>query len=128
MLPLTLVAPIETDSDVKSVIGNPARFYMAGERKFEVESMRWQLIANTEGENYEESLIQLDFWVRSMDDVVTLEGALRRLLHHETEVTIGGIRLWSKYVDSRPLGGAKDGTIARTLDFRQTYLRARHVA
>jgi hypothetical protein len=121
------VAPVAADSDVLAVLGTPPAFYMAGEREFKVNSMRWTLIANTEGENYEESLVQIDFWVRSLAHVRTLERALRRLLHHETEVTVGGLELWSKYVDSRPLTGATDGTLARALDFRLTYLRARYV-
>ena len=128
VIPTCLIAPIEADADVQSVLGNPPAFFMAGERDFKVNSMRWTLIANPEGENWEEALIQLDFYVRKLDDVRTLERALRRLLHHEIEVTVGGITLWSKYVDSRPLGGAKDGTIARSLDFRLTYLRGRHAA
>ena len=127
MIPTCLVAPIAADADVQSVLGNPAAFYMSGEREFKVNSGRWTLIANTEGENYEESLVQIDFWVRTLTDSRTLERALRRLLHHETEITIGGLDLWSKYIDSRPLGGAKDGTIARSLDFRLTYLRERYV-
>jgi hypothetical protein len=128
VLPLTIVAHIEDDTDVQSVLGSPAAFFMVGERDFRCPSMRWQLIANPEGENFEESLLQIDFWVRTVADAATLEAALRRLLHHEIEVTIGGVRLWSKYVDGRPLGGAKDGTVARSLDFRQTYLRGRYAA
>jgi hypothetical protein len=127
VIPTCLVAPVAADSDVLAVLGNPPAFYMAGEREFKVNSMRWTLIANTEGENYEESLVQIDFWVRSLTHVRTLERALRRLLHHETEVTIGGLDLWSKYIDSRPLTGATDGTLARALDFRLTYLRGRYV-
>lgn len=128
VIPAALMVPVEADSDVRAVLGNPPAFFMAGEREFKVNSMRWTLIANTEGENWEESLIQVDFWVRRLADVLTLEAALRRLLHHEIELTVGGVTLWSKYVDSRPLGGATDGTIARALDFRLTYLRGRHVA
>lgn len=126
VIPTCLVAPIAADSDVISVVGT--RFYMSGEREFKIESMKWMLVSNTEGENYEESLVQIDFWVRTLAQVRTLEDALRRLLHHETEVTVGGIDFWSKYVDSRPLMGAKDGTIARSLDFRLTYLRERFAA
>lgn len=128
VIPTCLVAPVMADADVQSVLGNPPAFFMAGEREFRVNSMRWTLVANTEGENWEESLVQIDFYVRTLAQVRTLERALRRLLHHEIELTVGGVKLWSKYVDSRPLGGAMDGTIARSLDFRLTYLRGRHVA
>lgn len=128
VIPLAVVAPVVADSDVISVLGNPPAFFMAGEREFKVNSMRWTLIANTEDENWEESLVQIDFWVRTLAQLRTLERAIRRLLHHEIEATIGGIDLWSKYVDSRPLMGATAGTLTRSLDFRLTYLRGRHVA
>jgi hypothetical protein len=128
VIPTCLVAPVGADSDVRAVLGDPPTFFMAGERDFKVKSMRWMLIANPESENWEEALVQIDFWVRTLDDVRTLERALRRLLHHEVEITVGGITLWSKYVDSRPLGGATDGTLARSLDFRLTYLRGRLAA
>lgn len=128
VVPVALVAPVMADSVVQSVLGNPPAFFMEGEREFKVNSMRWQRIANPEGENYEEALIQIDWWVRTLSDSRTLAGALRRLLHHETEITVGGIRLWSKYVDSRALTGARDGTVAESMDVRLTFLRSRYVA
>jgi len=128
VIPVAVIAPIMADTVVQGVLGDPPAFFMAGERQFRVASMQWQLIANTEGENFERSLVQLDCWVRTIDDVRTLERALRRLLHHETEVSVGGLDLWSRYVGSRSLGGATDGTIARSLDFELTYLRGRFVA
>lgn len=128
VIPAVVVAPAVADATVQGVLGAGPGFFMAGERTFAVPSMRWTLIGNVEGELWEEALVQIDIWVRSMADLITLEGALRRLLHHETDVEIGGVKLWSKYVDSRPLNGAKDGTLARSLDFRLTYLRGRYAS
>lgn len=115
------------DADVQSVLGNPPAFFMEGEREFKVPSMRWQRIANPESENWEEVLVQFDWWVRSLEDSITLARALRRLLHREIPFTVDGVHLWSKYVDSRPLTGARDGTIAESMDFRLTYPRERYV-
>lgn len=128
VIPAAVVAPIMADTEVQSVLGSQPAFYMVGERDFKVQSMRWTLVSNVEDENYEESLVQIDFWVRSIDDAVTLSAALRRLLHHEIEVTVGGIKLWSKYIESRPVRTARAGIVEGSLDFRLTALRARYVA
>lgn len=125
VIPACVVEPVLADADVVSALGTDPVFFMAGEREFSVPSMRWTLIANPEGENFEEALLQLDFWVRSVAQAVTLVRALRLLLHHEIEVTIGGIKLWSKYVDSRPVRTVRDGIVEGSLDFRLTYIRAR---
>lgn len=128
VIPAAVVAPIMADEDVQSVLGNPPAFYMIGEREFGVQSMRWGLVSNVEGELYEESLVQLDFWVRSVAEAVTLMGALRRVLHHETEVEIGGLKLWSMFVEQRPIRTARDGIVEGSLDARLTYLRGRYAA
>jgi hypothetical protein len=128
VIPACVVAPVVADTEALVVLGNPPTFFMAGEREFSVPSLRWTLIANTEGENYEDALVQLDFWVRSVAQAVALSRALRRLLHHEAEVTIGGLKLWSKYVESRPVRTARDGIVEGSLDFRLTYLRERFIA
>jgi hypothetical protein len=128
VIPLAVVAPVMADADVQSVLGATPAFFMAGEREFRVSSMRWTLIADTEAENFERTLVQIDLWVHSLTELRTLSRALRLILHREIEYTIGGIKLWSEYTGTRPLLGAVDGTLAHSLDFRLTYLRARHVA
>jgi hypothetical protein len=128
VIPAAVVTPIMADATVQTVLGNPPAFYMIGEREWSVRSMRWGLASNTEEELYEEALVQLDFWVRSVAEAVTLAGALRRLLHHEIEITAGGLKLWSKYVESRPVRTARDGIVEGSLDFRLTYLRGRYAA
>lgn len=128
VIPTCIVAPVMADAGVKSVLGATPTVFMAGEREFSVPSMRWTLLANPESELWEDALVQLDFWVRTVAKAVTLAGALRLLLHQEIEVTVGGLKLWSKYVDSRPVRTARDGIVEGSLDFRLTYLRGRYVA
>lgn len=123
------LAPIAADSDVRGVLGTDAAFYMAGEREFEIGSLEYQLIvpAVLDREVFWRSLVQLDFWVRTMADLVTLEKALVRLLHFDLQVAIGGIPMRTEFVgDGRPLEGAADNTFTRSLDFRLTYLRNRY--
>ncbi len=123
------LVPIAADSVVRGVLGTERGFYMAGEREFEVDSLEYQLIvpAVLDREVFWRTLVQLDFWVRTMADLVTLEKALVRLLHSDLAVTIGGIEMWTELVgDGRPLEGAADNTFTRSLDFRLTYLRNRY--
>lgn len=118
--------PIKADSDVRSVLGNSPALWMVGERDYDVPSCEWQLIADTEGENYEVTLVQLDFFVHKLQDVQTLERTLRRLCHHDTPITLDGHELWSQLVGGGPLQGPDDGVLRRRLDFRLTYLRSRY--
>ena len=123
------VEVIAADTDVRDVLGTGRAFYMAGEREFEVDSLEYQLIvpAVLYREVFWRTLIQLDFWVRTMADLVKLEKALLRLLHFDLAVTIGGIAMWSQHVgDGRALEGAADNTFTRSLDFQLTYLRNRY--
>lgn len=116
------------DSVVQSVLGTSPEIWMAGEREHEVPSLEWSLISDTEGENWEVTGVQLDPFVRSIADLTTLEGALRRLLHHDTPITAGTHELWSQLTGGGPLPGLDDGIIGRHIDFRLTYLRGRYVA
>ncbi len=120
---LTLIA---ADSDVTGVLGRPPELWMAGERDQKAPSMEWQLVADTENENYEVTLVQLDLLTRSDHALVKLERALRRLLHHDTPIVVDGHELWSQLVGGSPLQGPKDGIHRRSLDFRLTYLRGKY--
>lgn len=121
---LGLIAP---DSDVTEVLGADPEFFMAGEREFAAPGLEWSLIANTEGELWEISDVQLDFMVRKIDQLVKLEKALRRLLHHDLPITVDGIFMWSQMRGGgRPLQGPADGLLGRSIDCRLTYLRSRY--
>lgn len=120
---LGLVTP---DTDVRSVLGQSPEFYMVGERERAVPSLEYSLIANTESEIWEISDVQLDYFTRSIEDLVKLEKALRGLLHHDLSITVSGIELWSELTGGRPLQGPSDGVLSRSLDFRLTYLRSKY--
>ncbi len=123
------IETIAADTTVRSILGTEKAFYMAGERDFEIGSLEYQLItpAVLDREVFWRTLVQLDFWVRTMADLVTLEKALISLLHSDLEVTIAGIKMYTQHVgDGRPLEGAADNTFTRSLDFQLTYLRNRY--
>jgi hypothetical protein len=129
VVPVALVARVEADSEVQSVLGIDPLVFMAGEREFQVPSLRWTPISTgLEDELFERTLVQLDFWVRSVAQAVTLSSALRRLLHHDVPITVGTLGLWSMLVEPRAVRGMRDGIWEGSLDFRFQYLRRRYTA
>lgn len=120
---------IEADEVIQNLLGSPARLYMSGARERAADpSLEWTLLTpGAEGELYESPLIQLDFWANSMADLVAIEQALRRLLHHDLPITVGALKIWSRLVGGRPLEGADpDGQLSRSLDFRLEFLRGKY--
>lgn len=130
MVPAWLTRIVD-DADVQSVLGTDPRFFMAGERQFEAGSMEYTLVTRgiPEREVFWRTLVQLDYWVRSMDELTTLERALVRLLHSDLPVTIGGESMETMLVgNGGPLAGAADQTFTGSLDFRLVYLKGRYRA
>lgn len=125
VIPAALVAPIAADSEALSVLGPEPLVFQEGEREFAVPSVRWTLVADTEGELFEESLVQIDYWARSAAQAVTLSKAIRRLLHRDLPFTVGGVELWSMLSGSSGPRGGRDGVWEGRLDFTLTYLRER---
>lgn len=125
-----LVAAIAADTTVQGVLGGAdPDFSLDGERDFVVGSLQYRILPGGEAEVYEEARLEFDYWLRSLADLVTLEGALRSLLHHETEVTIGSVKLYSKLADDgHEVEGAAEGTWMGSIAFELEYLRGRHMA
>ncbi len=122
------LALVAADSVVQGLLGVDPEFNMAGDRDFKVPSLEYQLIspAVPHLEVYWRTLVQLDFWTKTLADLVTLEKALVRLLHYDTPLTIGTTPMWSQMlVGGTPLQGARDGTFGRSMDFHLIYLRNR---
>ncbi len=122
---LTLV---EGDTEVVRVLGRPPALFMSGQRDRKVNSLEWTLIVpGLETELYETSLVQLDFWTTTMEQLAGLSKALRRLLHHDLPITVGSHKMWSQLVGGRPLAGPdNDGALSHSLDFRLQYLRGKY--
>ena len=120
---------VAADSVVQDLLGTDPEFNLAGEHDYAVPSLEYTLVSPAVPfrEAFWRTLVQLDFWMKTLADLVSLEGALVRLLHHEVPVTIGSIPMWSQMiVGGTPLAGAKDGVFGRSMDFHLIYLRDRY--
>lgn len=123
------LAPVAADSDVQDLLGTVTEFNHVGERDFAVPSLEYTLIspATPLHEVYWRTLVQLDFWMKSFADLVSLERALVRLLHYDWPLPIGGIPMWSQMIiGGTPLQGARDGIFGHSMDFHLIYLRDRY--
>ena len=120
---------VAADSVVQGLLGTDPEFNLTGEHDYAVPSLEYTLVSPAVPfrEVFWRTLVQLDFWMKTLADLVSLEGALVRLLHHEVPVTIGAIPMWSQMiVGGTPLDGAKDGIFGRSMDFHLIYLRDRY--
>ncbi len=125
------LALIAADTVVQGLLGTDPEFNMAGERTFVVPSLEYTLVsaAVPHLEVFWRTLVQLDYWTKTMADLVTLEKALVRLLHYDTPLTIGTTVMWSQMqAGGTPLQGATDGHFGRSMDFHLIYLRNRYSA
>ena len=123
------LVPVAADSDVTDLLGLAPEFGMVGEHDYVVPSLEYSLIspAIPFREVYWRTLIQLDFWTKTLDDLISLEKALVRLLHFDWPLTIGTIPMWSQMIEGgTPITGAADGVFGRSMDFHLIYLRDRY--
>ncbi len=123
------LVPLTTDSVVTGLLGKDPQIDLVGERDFVVPSLEYSLIvpAVLFQEVYWRTLVQLDYWLETIPDLVTLEKALVRLLHFDTPTTFGSIPMWSELVPGGgELPGSKDGVRGGSLDFNLTYLRSKY--
>ena len=122
---------VAADSVVQGLLGTAPEFDLAGEHDYVVPSLEYTLVSPAVPfrEVFWRTLVQLDFWMSSLADLVSLERALVRLLHHDVPVTLGTTKMWSQMiVGGTPLEGAADGVLGRSMDFHLIYLRERYTA
>ncbi len=123
------LVPLTTDSDVTDLLGLDPQIDLVGERDFVVPSLEYTLVVPAQlfQEVYWRTLVQLDFWLETIPDLVKLEKALVRLLHFDTPTTFGAVPMWSEMIPGGgELPGSKHGVRGGSLDFNLTYLRSVH--
>lgn len=123
------LSTVAADSVVTGLLGTDPEFNQAGEGDFVVPSLEYTLIdpASPFMEVYWRTLIQLDLWMETLADVLSLERAIVRLLHLDVPATLGTTPMWSQLQPGGgPLPGARDGVRGRSLDFHLIYLRDRY--
>jgi hypothetical protein len=83
-----------------------------------VPSLAWITYGNVLDENTEVVPTQWDIFAQEIDQAIAIERRLRALLHRDTPQVIGGIPMWTQFVDARDHADPEPGRIHRSLDFR----------
>lgn len=97
-------------------------------RKVGVPSVEYTLpIIDRETELFNPITIQVDYWVRGVNRAAVIENRLRTLTHRDTSRVIGGMRMWTRYLDSRSHEyRAAEGVTHQSLDFLFEPLRSKY--
>jgi hypothetical protein len=122
------VALLEADTALVAALGGAGRIYPAqAATAVRIPSVEYLMVSDMEQELFNPILLQVDYWVKGINRAATIERHIRRLTHRDTARELGGMRLWTQYIDSRTLEyRAEVGVTHRSMDFRFTPLRAKY--
>ena len=116
---------VRGDPEIAAVLGGP-HVYRAGEfRELRVPSIAYTIIVASLEETTEPVRTQWDVFARNIDQLLTIERRLRRLLHWVGWKSVGGVMLSSTYEDSRDHPSPDAPVLHRSLDFVHTPVRNR---
>lgn len=120
---------LEADADLIDLLGGQHIYPAQAAREVRIPSVEWLLVLDSEEENFNPFLVQVDYWARGAVKAAAIERRIRMITHRDTAREIGGIRLWTQYEDSRSHDyPAEPGVIHRSLDFRFIPGRDKYVA
>jgi hypothetical protein len=119
-----VLGAIENDATLALLFGSRVR--QSGDAPIESRVMEWSAIGDTEGELYNPVLIQFDLFTESSALMVEAEVALRRLLHHDLPVELGGVGLWSQFQARREIPDTPKGILGVSQDYLFTPLRTKY--
>lgn len=115
---------LNTDAALTAALGGQHIYPAQAARPVRVPSVEWLLIFDREEELFNPFLVQVDYWASGVPQAATIEGRIRAITHRDTARTIGGFRLWTRYIDSRSHDyPALAGVVHRSLDFEFRPLR-----
>lgn len=97
-----------------SIYGEAIR--MAGTKKHVVPSLDLHLISDTETELWEPQVVQWSQYCTSLADLISSEQTLRGLFVHPLAVNIGGVQLFTEYLEGVDLEApTRDNVYARAI-------------
>lgn len=120
---------VEEDAEIGSVlgVGEACAFYLAGSRAFSVPSMEALLVSENEDEVDASADWQFTISARTLEEVVRVERALRRLFPDQARVDLGGAVFVVQQLDGQMLPGpSTDRVFTKLKEFRFTPVRSRY--
>lgn len=92
-----------------------------------VPGLTFHHVSDGVSELWEPSTIQADIWMTTLEDVVTVERALRRLLDHDLPTTLETVYCYAQFTDGASLGAAmgpdRNNYFGRAARFRISPIR-----
>lgn len=116
---------LEADPQLSAALGGAHVYEAVTGRESRIPSLEYTVVADTEAENTEDVVVQLDVIAHGMTAAIAIETRVRALLALQLPVTIGGIEMWSMFEGGRNVPfPAQGGAVQRALDFRFTPARS----
>lgn len=121
------VALLVGDAALLAALGGPHVYPASAARVIRIPSIDYQGFSDIELETFNPIQIQVDYFARGVGNAATIERRIRTLTHRDVRRTLGGLRLWTRYLDSRNHDYPTDaGVVHRSLDFLFEPLRAKY--
>jgi hypothetical protein len=130
------IALLEQDADLTAALGVDADgdipiYAATAGRKIRVPSVEWVIVSDRETELFNPVMVQVDFWVRGVAAAAVIERRMRALTHRDVSRELAldeyeGLRLWTRYIDSRTHEYRADpGVVHKSIDIQFEPVRAR---
>jgi hypothetical protein len=125
------VALLEQDADLVAALGGPHIYPAQAARAVRIPSVEWVIVSDRESELFNPVMVQVDIWARGVAAAAVIERRIRALTHRDVsrELVLDeyeGLRLWTRYIDSRTHEYRADpGVVHKSIDIQFEPVRAR---
>jgi hypothetical protein len=122
------IAVLKADTALATALGGNHIYPAQAGRVARIPSVEYTLpLTDVEADALNRITIQVDYWARGVSAAATIEARLRTVTHSDTPRTMGTLKLWSRYVDSRTHEyPAEPGVTHRSLDFLFEVVRLKY--
>lgn len=122
---LRIVGIVTTDAMLAEIYGEHMR--MVGSGDFQIPSLEWSLVSDSEQELWAPCVVQFDQWSEDSSAVVRSERRLRALFHQDLPAEFDGLIMTCTYIDGSVLASPdRDGFVGRAIRFQFTPLRSKY--
>lgn len=119
-----VLTEIEGSAKLSMIFGDAIRQARDGELQRNV--IEYSVIGDAEEEVDNPIQVQFDIFTLKAADMIEAEIELRKLLHHDTPVTIQGIGMWSQFQARREIPDAPQNIVGVSHDYRFTPVRSKY--
>lgn len=120
---LAFASVAQSDPILVDIFGQNIR--LAGSMEHRIPSLELALISDQESELWERVVVQWSMYAGSMEDLIRAEGRIRRLFVHDLGVNIGGVIMFTEFLEGVALEApTRDNVFGRAIRLGVEPLRA----